>query len=280
MYVSGGSAQAIQTGTTNSSYPIGSLVGTVNITQTLINGAGTINVPLTFEADSLGVISGSASLGVMTAEAASVQDTKAYAPIGVAFSPVNVGWAATGGVSTTNSNVQTFGAPLSAYFAAGSQISPSPNGASLTSIVGVAGTAGSNSTATGQNGSTLSSTTGAITKGQGPRHGRIGVRHPPKHDAHQQCEHHHVLANRNNAENGSFLDPTWSTQLPSGVQWLASDVVDIPGVPSDLTYAMEMSYDDRINTTLDSDGLPEPSRVRISAIRWWQMRSTPFPTKW
>ena len=40
-------------------------------------------------------------------------------------------------------------------------------------------------------------------------------------------------------------------QLPAGVQWLTSDVVEIEGVPSGTTYAMEMSFDDGINTVLD-----------------------------
>ena len=94
-------------------------VGQVTVTQTLINGGGTITVPVTVEADALGPISGSASLSVATAEAASVHDTTAYAPVGMAYTISNVGWAATGGVSPTNSNVQTFGAPLSATFATG-----------------------------------------------------------------------------------------------------------------------------------------------------------------
>ena len=44
------------------------------------------------------------------------------------------------------------------------------------------------------------------------------------------------------------LSASISAILPAGDQWLTSDVVDIEGVPSDLTFAMQMSFDDGINT--------------------------------
>ena len=56
--------------------------------------------------------------------------------------------------------------------------------------------------------------------------------------------------NRNNAENGTFIDPTYSTQLPPGVSWLTSDVVSVQGIPSDTIYAMQLSFDNRINTAI------------------------------
>ncbi len=246
VYVSGGTAGAVST-------VDGSSVGIVTPTQTLINSGGTITIPVTVEADALGPISGSASLSVVTAEAASVHDTTNYAPVGVAYKISNVGWAATGGVSPTNSNVQTFGAPLSAYFPAGAQISPSPGGASLTSIVGLAGSAGSNSVATGQGNNTLATVSGGtITQAQAM--GTVGSEADILASTALSTSANITMAwrSRDNAENGSFLDPTWSTQLPAGIQWLASDVVNVQGVPTDLTFAMQMSYDDRINTALDN----------------------------
>ncbi len=63
---------------------------------------------------------------------------------------------------------------------------------------------------------------------------------------------------RDNDENGSAFIPgagtassNWSKVLPKGTQWLASDVDDIEGIPTDTTFAMQMSYDDDINTLLD-----------------------------
>ena len=74
---------------------------------------------------------------------------------------------------------------------------------------------------------------------------------------------------RDNAENGSFLDPSYKTILPAGVKWLASDVVDIEGVGAastagDPTFAMQMSYDDGINTFLG--GAPDTATVAGSYI--------------
>ena len=45
---------------------------------------------------------------------------------------------------------------------------------------------------------------------------------------------------------------------------MASDVVDIEGVPTDLTFAMQMSYDDRINTALDGPETIVNSRRLLS----------------
>ena len=124
-------------------------VGQVTVTQqTLVNGAGNFTVPLTIEADSVGPVSGSASVGVATAETA-FQDNTVYAPVNVSYTISNVGWAATGGPNPSNPNQQLFGAPLSATFATGAALSRR-TARRLTSVVGVAGASGSNSTATDQ----------------------------------------------------------------------------------------------------------------------------------
>ena len=65
--------------------------------------------------------------------------------------------------------------------------------------------------------------------------------------------------NRTVAENGSLVgtsDTSWQNVLPSGVGWLTSDVVDIENVPSAATFAMEMSYDNDINTFLGQPPVP------------------------
>jgi len=260
VYVTGGSngiADAVSTsdGTT--------LVGLVGVTQTLINSAGTTIVPVTVEAGNWGQISGSASLSVVTAEAASVHDTKAYNPVSVAYNIANVGYAATGGSDTVNNNPnkQLFGAPLSAPFNKGAQLSPSALGGSqLSSFVAYVGTAGTNSTAmnTVNTDTIWAARSSGGTVDSSNAHGTVG----------SQCD---ILAstalsssatvtmawrNRDNAENGSFTDPSWSTKLPTGIQWLNSDVVDIAGVPSDLTFAMQMVFDDGINVLLEHPSAP------------------------
>ena len=44
-----------------------------------------------------------------------------------------------------------------------------------------------------------------------------------------------------------------SVDFPQGIWNLSSDVVDIEGVPTGTAYAMEMSFDDGINTFLDGN---------------------------
>jgi hypothetical protein len=228
-----------------------SKVGEVTVTRTMVNGSTpTQTVAVSVGAYALGPFSASASLSVATAEAPSVQDNTIYGPVSMTYSVANVGYAATGGVDPGNPNRQLFGAPLSAPVQAGAKIAPSPGGTSLTSIVASAGTAGSHSTATGLTNTTLSAQ--AVVDNSNYT-GTVG----------SQCDilDSGVLAasttvtmswrNRDNAENGSFIDPSWSTKLPAAVQWLASDVVNIGGVPSGAAFAMQMSYDDRINAFID-----------------------------
>ena len=58
-----------------------------------------------------------------------------------------------------------------------------------------------------------------------------------------------------------------SEPLPSGIQWLTSDVVNIDGLPATgMSYAMQMSFDDNINTYI------EPTSQ--------QLVSTSFVAKW
>ena len=70
--------------------------------------------------------------------------------------------------------------------------------------------------------------------------------------------------NRNALENGStgVHEPI----LPANIWVLSSDVVDIEGVPSDLTYAMQMSYEN-VNTYFD--GPTGTSKVLGSYLAKW-----------
>ena len=62
---------------------------------------------------------------------------------------------------------------------------------------------------------------------------------------------------RNADENGSAFvsgntaSTNWANVLPPGVPALASDIVEVGGVPSATTFAIQLSYDDRINTFLN-----------------------------
>ena len=72
----------------------------------------------------------------ISGEAASVGDSKAYAPVAIDSNISNVGYAATGG-SVSGGTAQQFRAPLSAPFAQGAVIAPSPGGGSLTWMRGL-----------------------------------------------------------------------------------------------------------------------------------------------
>jgi len=228
---------------------MGQPVGQVTTGKTLVDGSSSLTtIPVSIGAIGvLGPVSGSASVSVATAE--TFGDTTNYASVGVNYSITNVGYAATGGVDPSNANTQRFGAPLSAPIAAGAPLALS-TGPSLTSLVGAIGTSGSNSTTTTLNKSSLLkyNTVNAANFA-----GTVG----------SQCD---IVAStvasssgnvtmawraRNNYENHVALGQG-AEQLPNGVQWLTSDVVDIEGLPaSGLTYAMQMSYDDGINSYIE-----------------------------
>lgn len=245
-------------------------VGQVTVTPTLVNSAGNVTVPVSIAALSMGQYSGSASLSVVTAEATSVHDNTNYAPVPLAYSVSNVGYAATGGL-VSGGTQQLFGAPLSAPITAGSTIASFTSANSyLTSSVAYVGTSGTASSyANSPNTSTIISS-GTVTKAN--MFGTVG----------SQCDILDSTAgssgttvtmawrNRNSLENGSMLSTSPSlvaSQFPSGVQWLTSDVVNIGGVAGNQTVAMEMTFDDGINQLLDSSG--SPGTISGSYIAEW-----------
>ncbi len=239
----------------------GQNVGTVGVTQTLVDGSASYNnVPVTIStlASALGPISGTAAVSVASAEAPAVNDTTPYAPLVLGYQIVNVGYAATGGPNPSSVNNQLFGALLSADVPAGVSIGSSTYG-SLSSIVTQAGGSGSNSMAlTGPAPNTILSSFPRIDDNTNLNpanyQGTVG----------SECD---ILAstafsssttvtmswrNRNNSENASFNDASYKTILPAGIMALTSDVVDIegvgtPGATGNPTFAMQMTYDDRIN---------------------------------
>lgn len=225
----------------------GTQIGTVTSSQTLFNSGGTQAVNVDIAINSYGPTSGSASLSVVTAEAASVKDNTAYASLPLYFKIPNVGYAAVGGANPSNANNQLLGAALSGTFVAGSQLS---------SRVAATGSQGANSTTTGYDGSTLSQQSN-VTMFNAT--GTVGSECDIFADPAMSGSYAVTMAwrARNADENGSAfingLQPSTSSAsvLPAGVPALTSDVVELGGLPSGLAYAMQISYDDRINTFLN-----------------------------
>ena len=222
-------------------------VGTVTASQTTFNSGGTQAVNINIAVNSYGPTSGSASLSVATAEAASVQDKTAYPSLPVYFKIPNVGYAAVGGGDPNNANNQLLGAALSGTFVAGSRLS---------SRVAATGSQGQSSVTTGYDGSTLSQqstvTSSNVT-------GTVGSECDIFADPTMSGSYSVTMTwrARNADENGSaFINgnsasTNWSKVLPAGVPALTSDVVELGGLPSGLAVAMQISYDDRINTFLN-----------------------------
>ena len=217
--------------------------------QATFNSGGAQSIALSISLDSYGPINGLAALNVTSAEAASVQDHTAYQPLPVFYSVANVGYAAAGGADPNNAGAQLFGAPLSGIFTAGSHLS---------SRVAATGTAGPNSIATGFDGSTLSQTSVNASNVTGTVGSTCDIIANSALDASANVTM--AWRARNADENGSAFvngnpaSTNWANVLPAGVAALTSDVVEIGGMPSGMSYALEMSYDDRINTLLDGPG--------------------------
>jgi hypothetical protein len=262
VYVSGsGTANYSANGTTVYQPP--TPVGVVSSTQTLVNSAGTTTVPVSVLVQGLGLTySGIASLNVSSAENASVHDTVPYAPVNMTYSVANVGLAATGGTAVSGSTtVQTFGAPLSAPVAAGSTLATfnpalavgtTYTGVTMTSQVYATGTSGSNSTALNSpDTNTIISSMVVVTSAN--VYGTVGSQADILDSTALSSSTTMTMAwrGRNSSENG--ITGVHQPIFPQGIWNLSSDVVDVEGVPSSTTFAMEMSFDDGINTFLDGN---------------------------
>ncbi len=221
-------------------------IGTVAAGQTLFNSGGTQAVNISIQVNSYGPTSGSTSLSVATAEAASVHDNTAYATLPLYYTISNVGFAAVGGADPGNANNQLFGAPLSGTFAGGSHLS---------SRVAATGSQGQASTTTGYDGTTLSQQSSVSASNAT---GTVGSQCDIIADPAMSGSYNVTMSwrARNEDENGSaFVNgntaSNWSSVLPAGVPALTSDVVQIGGLTSGVPFAMEISYDDRINDFLN-----------------------------
>jgi hypothetical protein len=181
----------------------------------------------------------SQTVAVNTAEAASVGDTKAYPNLTFKYAAGNVGVAALGSSAA-------FGPALSGFIPKGFTLgsfaaSPSgnPSSVSLSSRVNPAGTlAWGGTNIYGPVGSEaqilISTRVGADTT--------VSMAWRPR-SAYES------------GQTGSPA-PGESTLLPGGAKWLTSDVVQVgispaPSPSSPIVYAMQMSFDNRINQQLD-----------------------------
>jgi hypothetical protein len=281
VYVTG-SANAVYTqdGATPYTPPI--QVGQVFASQTLVNSSGATTVPVSVAVQSVGSYSGLASLNVVSAENASVKDPGNYPSVSFAFSAANVGYASTGGSASNGS--QQFGAALSAPVAKGttlatfnpaSLVGGTYYGPTLTSLVASAGASGTNSTVTyaynavaqtvtPYNGTTLTDPYFSSGNIYGPVGSQCDILDSTALAASATVTM--AWRARNSTENGSLPSQGHQPILPPGVWNLSSDVVDIEGVPAGTTFAVEMSFDDGINTALDGDRL---STVAGSFLTQW-----------
>jgi hypothetical protein len=259
-----GSALALYSSDGVSVYQPPDQVGQVTATQTLVNSAGTTNVPVSVLVQGLGTqYSAIAALSVKTAESLSVGDTASYAPVNVAYNVSNVGLAATGGTATSGGKVvQTYGAPLSAPVAQGTALATfnptlaqggNYTGVTLTSLVYAIGTAGSSSTALNSPDTNTIISSGAVTSSN--VYGVVGSQCDILDSTALSSSSTVTMAWRARNSNENGITGVHQPIFPQGIWNLSSDVVDIENVPSATSFAMEMSFQDDINTALDG-GLP------------------------
>lgn len=262
-------------------------------TQTLINGSSTgVDIPVTvglFDKGQpdpgfggLGISTVTAQLKAATAEAASVKDTTVYNAGTVTIQAFGMGAAVTGGPDGLGN--QQFGAPLSATIQANSKLVPTISGStasSLSSYVFASGTAGSSSTAYSQ-GNTATIGTGSVTSGNYT--GAIGSQADILASTRLATSATVSMAwrNRNDYENASTLSKSLGgpntppvteipTNLPPGIKWLLSDVVNVQGIPQGVSYAMQMGYSDDLNVALDGESaaLDSTYLAKLDATNTW-----------
>jgi hypothetical protein len=250
--------------------------GTVTAGTVVNSQNGTI--PVTVNLQGVGQVSGSASLPITTAEAASVRDNTNYGSLPVGFNAANVAAAATGGTDPTNANNQLFGAPLIAAVGAGQDVlggNGSVGEGQLTGLVAAVGSAGTLSTfnnspgvvavsATNYKGA-VGTETDIIQSDVLPSGGTISM----------------AYRARNNDENGNIANDG-NTKLPAGVQWLTSDVVNINGLPSKTAIAVQMTFNPNINTYNEADSPPASVEgtylLELEGSNWVRATSQVIPT--
>ena len=202
---------------------------------------------LSIEADQYGPTSGIASLNVMTAEADSVHDNTAYAPISCSIAFPTSDTRPSAARIPVNPQNQQFGGPLSGQFTAGSHLS---------SRVVATGTAGSNSIASAFDGSTLSkaslvdasNVTGTVGSDCDVIGGPTLSDSSLDHDGVAVAQRRRERLGLRQRQHGEHKLVERAAGRRSGV---TSDIAEISGMPVATAFAIQISYDDRINTFLN-----------------------------
>ena len=213
--------------------PGGTALGELTAGQTLIADGALMSVPLTGTLSTYGRVKYRGALPVVTAEDASVQDNTTYRNLSVRYK-ANVGIAKFGGSIAFGSG-ETI---LSAHVAAGSELT------NLSSKVKPRRTLAANTTlatwVTGTNAFRASALYGAVGS-----EAEIVCSTPIAADTTVTMQWRKRLP-------GEAHNPRYpqSPSLPPDA-WLTSDVVKIGGVDLGVTYALQMTFDNRINLALD-----------------------------
>ena len=207
------------------------------------------------------------TLPVQTAEAASVHDTTKYKSLTASYGGGNVGTA-----SLSPTNASGFGPTLTGFvpqgftlgsFAAASPSNPNPANVSLTSKVIATSTTSNGGSIYGPVGSEADIVTST------PVSGNTTV---------TEAWRARTAYEANAPGNGG---PPPGGALPSGIRWLCSDVVSV-GINSASTasapviYAMQMSFDEGINTHFDGAGATALKEFQANSLYLAQLT----PTGW
>jgi autotransporter-associated beta strand protein len=217
--------------------PGGTPLGELTAVQTFVSGGGMVKVPVTGRLSTYGNGVTKGVLPIATAEAPEVQDTTRYKSLAVQYK-ANVGLAKFGRSASFGSGETV----LSASVADGSRLANFAAGESLSSKVNPKGTLAENpSLAT-------SITTTASLKGI---YSGVGSEAEIVDSTEVDAGTTVTMQWRSRSRSESHAPRTpVDSALPSGA-WLASDVVKISGIASSVTYALNMSFDNRINLALD-----------------------------
>jgi probable HAF family extracellular repeat protein len=217
--------------------PGNTALGELTAGQTLVAGSAPVNVSLTGALDTYGKVNFKGSLPVASAEAVAVHDNTNYRSLNVRYT-ANVGIAKLSTSASFGSNETV----LSARMANGSSLT------NLASKVDPRGTLAANTTP-------ASWVTGRSSLRTSVLYGKVGSEAEIVRSTTLSSDAIVTMQWRERLPSEA-RNPRWpaSSTLPSGA-WLSSDVVKISGVDTDVIYALQMSFDDRINRALhDSAG--------------------------
>mgnify|MGYP002346956449 CR=1 FL=1 len=211
--------------------PGGSALGSLTVGQTLIDAAGNVSVPITgtFDSYEKGVVRG--LVPVATAEAAEVQDSTNYKSLKFSYS-ANVGIAHFGGRPTQFGSGATV---LSAAVPSGGRMSE------LSSKISPTRTLVENAT--------LAS---AVTSPRDLRgmYGAVGSEATIVDSTALASDATVSMQWRRRTQTEAHYQNRTDPALPDG-GWLASDVVKIDGIADSVAYALQMTFDNRINLAID-----------------------------